>query len=327
MIKTITFFLFVSLLTIICIVSFGCSSKLSNNIVIYSSCDQVRNAAFMEMLTARFPNFNIDIIYLPTGVHGSRLLAEGINTSADIVLGLEVSHLRQVRNILANLNDYDVSYFASDLLDLHNQYLPWERFGCVIAINEVMLQNLGLPVPVSYEDLLNPIYQGLIMMPNPRSSSTGHLFLAYLINKLGEDEAYIYFDDLAKNVNTFPSSGSGVTTALLNEDIAIGFTMIHNALNEIDRGANLSLTFFEEYSPSSMSGIALTQTGSKKSAVVEVFNYLINEVSRMDKDLFSPGQVFIDFKSNREHYPADVKYKLFILEQETMERMLTRWRF
>jgi len=318
-------FLIVFVVMITVLTLSGCNKK--DSIVIYSSCDQVRNAAFMKMLSERFPNYTIDLLYMSGGAHGARLIAEGKNTHADITLGLEVSYLRQIRDILADHSDFDVSNFMPDLLDPYNMYIPWERFGCVIAINEKLLNDKGLPIPTNYEDLLNPIYRGLISMPSPRSSIGGHLFLAYFIKRMGEDAAFAYFDKLAKNVNQFSVTGSGVTTALLNGDIAIGFTLLHNAVNEIDRGADLSLTFFDGHSPSSLGGAALTRKGAKNNVAVTVFEYLITEVSIMDKQLYSPGQVFLDETGTRKHYPADIKYKLFILDQEARDRILDRWRF
>jgi len=320
------------LTTCIIVIAFfvsGCPAKAKqdNRIVIYSSCDQVRNTALLETLNAKFPDYIIDLLYLPTGTNGARLKSEGKNTEADIILGLEVSYLQQVRGILADLSSYDKSEYMLDILDTQNQYLPWERFSCVIAINENLLKEKKLPIPHSYEDLLKPQYKDLISMPNPNSSSTGHLFLAYFIDRMGEDAAYAYFDELAKNVTNFPSSGSGVSTALINGDIAIGFTMTFNAVNEIDRGANLTLTYFGEESPSSLGGVAMTLKGEKNAVVNEVFQYIITDLSKIDKSLYSPEQIYNDQAITREHYPQVIPYKLYIISPEYKEHMLSRWKY
>jgi len=303
--------------------------RTQNKVVIYSSSDQVRNSAFLEMLSARFPEYNIDIIFMPGGTHGSRLIAEGNNTHADISVGLEVSYLRQVRNILADLSEFDFRKpnFMPDLLDHENNYFPWEIISCVVAVNYDLLNELQLPIPSSYEDLLDPKYNGLISMPNPRSSSAGHIFLAFFVDKLGEEDAFDYFDKLAQNVNQFQSAGSGVMTALINRDIAIGLTVLHNAVSELSRGSKFALTFFNEQAPSSLSGATLTKRGSRNKAALGVFEYLINEVSIMDKQRFSPGRIFVDQVRSNDNYPIDVPYKLFILDQDSRDYLLDRWRF
>jgi len=304
----------------------GCGSDSENRVVIYSSSSPLRNTAIMEMLTERFPDYTIEILYFSTGAHGARLMAEGTNTEADIVLGLEVTQLRQVSDIMADLSAYNTSMFMSDLLDPNNRYLPWERFSFGIAMNEGMLTDLGLPIPTSYEDLLDPVYQGLIMMPNPRASSTGYIYLAYFIERMGEDSAFEYFDSLANNIHTFLNSGSGVATALETGEVAIGFVSLHNAVTVMGRGAPLTITFFDEYGPSSMGGIAMTKNGSENSAAVAVFEYLINEVSRMDKMYFAPGRIFVDQVTALEHYPSDIPYALITLESDFLERIQDRWR-
>jgi len=324
--KLLPIWLLAVLLTVTTFTTSGCSNK-ENNIVIYSSSDQVRNAMYMEMLTEKFPDYEIDIMYMTNGVQASRLLAEGNNTTADISISLEISYLLQLGDLLKDLSelDFDISNILPELLDSNNKYLPWEIFNGVIAINEDLLNELGIPVPTTYDELLHPRYQGLISMANPQSSSAGHIFVIYFVERMGEDQAFAFFNELALNINQFHSSGSGVTTSLLNEDIAIGFTWLHNAINEIERGANISLSFLDEYSPSSMGGIALTANGSQKSAAVEVFEYLINEVSLVDKQLYSPGKVFINQISKNTHYPSDIQHKFCIIDPERREQLLDRW--
>ena len=303
----------------------GCGGS-ENRVVIYSSSSPLRNTAILEMLTEQFPDYIIDIMYFSTGTHGARLMAEDENTEADIVLGLEITQMRQASHIMADLSDFDTSMFMPDLLDHNHRYLPWERFSFGIAMNEGMLIDLGLPIPTSYEDLLDPIYQGLIMMPDPRASSTGYMYLAYFIERMGEDEAFAYFDVLANNILTFLSSGSGVATALEDGEVAIGFVSLHNAVTVMERGAPLTITFFDEYAPSSMGGIALTEDGAKNSAALDVFEYLVNEVSRMDKMYFAPGRIFVNQITALGHYPSDIPYKLITLDPEFLARIQDRWR-
>jgi len=147
-----------------------------------------------------------------------------------------------------------------------------------------------------------------------------------MIETMGEDAAFAYFDSLASNIHTFLNSGSGVATALENGEVAIGVVSLHNAATVMGRGAPLTITFFDGQAPSSMGGIAMTQSGSENSAAVSVFEYLINEVSRMDKWYFAPGQIFVDQETSLVHYPSDLPYILLTLEPAFLERIQDRWR-
>ena len=87
---------------------------------------------------------------------------------------------------LADLSAYDVSVYVKDIRPEKNTYLPLYRNGGCIAVNTQVLADRGLELPKSYEDLLNPMYKGLISMPGPVTSGTGLMFLKSLVNAWGE---------------------------------------------------------------------------------------------------------------------------------------------
>ncbi len=97
------------------------------------------------------------------------------------------------------------------------KYLPeYINSGAIILNTQVMEKN-GLDVPTCYADLLKEEYRGLISMPNPKSSGTGYMFLKSLVNAMGEDAAFDYFDQLSENILQFTSSGSGPVTRWCRE--------------------------------------------------------------------------------------------------------------
>lgn len=67
--------------------------------------------------------------------------------------------------------------------------MPVDRYSGSVIVNTQVLADKGLPVPQSHEDLLDPMYKGLIEMPDPTASSTGYLFLKSLVNAWGEEKA------------------------------------------------------------------------------------------------------------------------------------------
>ena len=51
------------------------------------------------------------------------------------------------------------------------------------------LEQIGAPVPKSWEDLKNPAYKGELVMPDPSSSGTGYLQIAAMQKGMGEEAA------------------------------------------------------------------------------------------------------------------------------------------
>ena len=57
-----------------------------------------------------------------------------------------------------------------DFIDRAEAVYPDRIAFCV---NNEVLKAKNLPMPTSWEDLLDPVYEGEIVMPNPASSGTG----------------------------------------------------------------------------------------------------------------------------------------------------------
>ncbi|KEI13555.1 iron ABC transporter [Clostridium novyi B str. ATCC 27606] len=65
----------------------------------------------------------------------------------------------------------------------------------------------GIKKPTTIEELLNPVFKGEIVLPNPRTSGTGYTFLSYLVQTMGKEKALAFFKKLRNNVGQFTDSG------------------------------------------------------------------------------------------------------------------------
>lgn len=307
----------------------GCApSSNENTVVIYSSAEGMRNEAIMAA-HEEFPQYDIRLHYLPTGNNAARLKTEGKNSEADIVFDLEGGYTRQVSDSLASLSDVDMSIYAEDLVDATGKSVPFARESACIAVNDEVLKEKGLPVPQSYEDLLDPQYKGLICMANPKTSGTAYNFLKSLVNAYGEEEALAYFDKLAENIYQFTASGSGPINALVQGEAAIGLGLTFQAVTEINQGVPLSIHIFEEGSPWDVYSIGIIEGKQDKQAVLDVFNWLATEGVKLDNANFSADQVLRDFKGEIENYPSDIVYADMegIMDLEEKERLLKEWKY
>lgn len=306
----------------------GCKST-KEKVIIYTSAENYRIEYMWGRLEEEFPEYDILIEYMPTGNHGAKLLAEGTETVCDIVYDLEYTYLEQLakEGILADLSGYDFSVFADDV-NKSEYYMAEYRNGGAIVINRKELERLGLDAPSSYDDLLDPKYKGLISMPNPMSSGTGYMFLLAMVNELGEEEAFAYFDELAKNILQFTSSGSGPVNALVQGEAVIGVTSIGVAVNAINEGADIEIICFEEGSPYSLYGQAIIAGKEERPAVKEVFDFLYGTYAYENCEKFFPEQIFKDLTFEVENYPSDMIY--CDMNGDTAERkeyLLSKWKY
>jgi iron(III) transport system substrate-binding protein len=305
----------------------SCAKKDTNRVVIYSSLEDFRNEYVQERLNTTFPDYKIVITYLPTGNSAAKLMAEGVKTECDIVLALDTAYLEGLTDNLADLSFYSFSAFLDELVPGHRKYLPWERFGGCVAVNAGILREKGLPMPGSYEDLLNPAYKGLVSMPNPKSSSTGYMLVKSLINARGEDAAFDYFDRLSENIFQFTSSGSGPINALIQGEAGIGIGLTYHVVTVNNDGADLDILFFEEGAPYSTDGLAIIKGKEKRQAVKDVFDFLAGTVLYEDKERFSPEQILKDQAISLPNFPRAISYADMtgIEDLAEKQRILEKW--
>ena len=296
------------LVVLFCFVITGCGGKVDNKtatpkvseskkVVIFSSAEEYKNDFYSKKLKEKFPDYDIVIEYLSTGNHAAKLKAEGEKTLCDIT-------------------------------KKKKKWMPECRVGGAIILNTEVLKAKGLKAPQSYEDLLKPEYKGLISMPSPKASGTGYIFLKALVNSMGEEKAFAYFDQLSKNVLQFTSSGSGPVNALINKEVAIGLGMTAQGALKKTEGVPLEMVFFKEGSPYTFYTVAMIKGKEKNKAVKDVFDYLNSTVIEGQVQKYYPEKLYKDKDYTIKNMPENIKYadmKNNTIEEK--ERLLAKWNY
>lgn len=313
-------------LAVLCLT--GSAIAEDNRVVIFTSAEDYRNEYMQKRLDETFPDYEIVLEYMPTGNQAAKLMAEGLNTACDITFDMEYGYFPMLEQYLADLSEYDYSHFTEDMVPESKRYIPENRNGGSIIVNTQVLEAKGLEKPASYADLLKPEYKDLISMPNPKSSGTGYMFLKSLVNAMGEDEAFNYFDALAENILQFTSSGSGPVNALIQQEAAIGLGMTSQAVTAINDGAPLEIIFFEEGSPYSAYGYSMIEGKQNRQCVKEVFDFFYTTLVDEDKALFFPEPIYKDKAFEIDNYPTDILYAdMSNNTSEEKNRLLDEWAY
>jgi iron(III) transport system substrate-binding protein len=308
----------------------GCGGGNSKTVTIYSSETDYVIEYMQAELDKQFPDYDIKIEYKDTGSLVATLLAEGKETTCDIVHAVEVLSAEALdrEGLLADVSAYNTVNYLDELVVSKN-FLPELRNGGCIVVNKKILEEKGLSVPTSYEDLLKPEYKGLIVMPSPKSSGTGYMFYLNLVNVLGEEQALKYFDSLSENISQYTASGSKVVSLLVDGEAAIALGMTNNAVTKINDGAtDLNILFFSEGSPYSLyeSGIVAGKEDNK--AVQEVFKFIIETLTPGINELYYPEKLYkdIDNTSKITNFPQNIVYgDMSNYTTEQKEHLLDLW--
>lgn len=84
-------------------------------------------------------------------------------------------------------------------LDPQNRALPVDYGDVCLNYDKTYFEAEGIEPPQSLEDLLEPAYEGLLVVENPATSSPGLAFLLATIGRFGEDGYLDYWEGLVEN--------------------------------------------------------------------------------------------------------------------------------
>lgn len=319
----------ICLVLVTLLLGWNVSSENEEAIIIYSSAEQFRNDEMQKQLNEKFPELNIYVMYMPTAKAAAKIAAEGRDTDADIVVGLESAYMEKIEENLEDISDLSRLEYLDDAKATSNKYVVWERQAGSIIVNNTVLKKHNLPVPKTYEDLLNPIYKNMIAMPDPKSSGTGYFFYKNLVNVMGEEKALEYIDKLAFNVKQFTESGSGPVKLLIQQEVAIGLGLTFQAVSEKNEGNDFSIIQPEYGSPYSLTGTGLVKGRKENEDILKVFDFLINDFLIYDKEYFSPEKILKQQENRIPDYPKDIVYADMtgIEDMQEKERLLSLWKY
>lgn len=310
---------------ILIIITTGCSQN-NDSVVIYTSMEDNRNQKLKDMLKDEFTDIDVKVQSIATGNSAAKVKNEGTSIEADIILDLETAHMASLKDNFADLSDFDSSIYLEGV-NTSSNYFTWTKYTMNLIIDKKYFKEHDLEIPKTYEDLLKTEYKNLIAMPDPKTSGTGYAFFLNAVNIMGEKEALKYFKDLKKNLREFTTSGSGPTNLLKQGEIAIALGMTSQGAEAINEGYDFEIVQLKTGSPYNTTSVGIIKGRETDENVKEVFNWLINDFGRYDKENYMPDIIIKDQKVNVKNYPLNLKDANMkgIDSIDTKEKLMEVW--
>ena len=294
------------------VLGIGSAFAASERVVIYTAAEDERIAYLQEKLDAQFPDVEIVIQSLGTGQMLSKLQAEGRSSDCDIFYDLEVVNAEIILNadpdLFVELSDYDFSIYDASVTgytDRHHKYAVNGKTYGAFLVNTKILEEKGLDVPATYEDMLKPEYAELISMPNPKSSGTGYSYYNGMVTILGQDEGLAYFEALNPNIKEYTTSGSAPAKAAVRGDVAIAYGLLWQCVNYTNENEGLAVIVPEQGLAYDLFTMGMISGHEEKPAVKDVFTYLYNELNKPQCALFNPDIIYTDMPAAEiPNYPT-----------------------
>lgn len=311
----------------------GCGNT-SNRVVIYTAAEEERIEYLQKEMNAKFPQYEIVFQSIGTGALVSKLQAEGKSTECDIFYDLEATNAEIILNgnsdLFYDLSEYDFSIYDSSVTEYtknHHKYAVNGKTDGTIVVNKKVLQQNGCDVPATYDDLLKSEYKGLITMPSPKSSGTGYAFYNGLVSSMGESAALSYFGSLDANMKEYTTSGSAPIKAVNKGEVAIGVGLLWQCVDYANKNSDLEVVFLNNEASYNLFTMGIISGKEKKEAVKNVFDYLYNELNKVQCEKFNPDKIYVNQgKAEIANYPTgfseivmhgvfDFKYKQDLLDK------------
>ncbi|WNS78479.1 putative 2-aminoethylphosphonate ABC transporter substrate-binding protein [Domibacillus sp. DTU_2020_1001157_1_SI_ALB_TIR_016] len=244
-------------------------SGVSGELTVYTAIEEEVLPVYLESFEQKYPKVDVNIVRDSTGIMTAKLLAEGKNTSADVVWGIAASSLLALdqKGMLAGYTPKGADNIKDAYKD-QNEPMKWTGNTAAmtgIAVNTAELEKLGLPIPKTYEDLLDPRYKGLIVMPHPASSGTGYLTVNAWLQMMGKEKGWNYMDRLHENIGTYTHSGSKPAKMAAAGEYPIGLSIVYTAVQMKEEGAPVEVVLPEEGLGWDVEANAMIQKEDKES--------------------------------------------------------------
>lgn len=269
-------------------------------VVVYTSLETDETVEYLKLAEKELPNLDIKIIRLSTGELGARMLAERNNPQADLVWGWAVTNMDDFRDrgMLEKYKPKGWGKIPDRFKDPNGFWVAIDLYMAAFVLNTKVMAKNNLPKPAGWNDLLNPVYKGQLIMPNPASSGTGFLQVASLLEMLDPEYAnkpvkknkgWEFLEKLDKNMGQYIKSGSKPAKLTAAGEYAIGcsFAFVYSSLKK--QGFPVEMVLPQEGAGYELEANALLKGAKHKAAAKKFLDWAINESAMREYAKFKLG--------------------------------------
>lgn len=256
---------------------------LSGEITVACTADETLCAAWAQAFQAE-SGVTTNYVRLSSGEAVARFQAAGDNPEFDVWHAGPVDGFIAAsgEGILEEYSSPNAEALDDEVID-PNGYWSGVYLGALgFCSNTERLDELGVGVPESWEDLLAPELQGEIMMAHPSTSGTAFTAVWTQVERLGgQDEALGYMRDLNQNMLQYTRSGSAPAQAAGRGEVAVGIVFSHDCVSLQEEGFDaLEVSFPSEGTGYEIGGVALLNGSQNREAATAYIDWALTPAAQ-----------------------------------------------
>ncbi len=307
----------------------GGSDSASTTVDVYTHNEVDEMKSLVEDAEAA-TGLDINILRLSSAEGWARVENEAPNFGADMQWGqLESNALRGVDE------DFFEPYISPTWEDVpdafkdpEGRWYGWSYWYDLIAVNTDVMEAKGLDMPTSWADLTDPQYKGEIIMPDPGTSGTAYLMVSTILQIMGEEEGWEYFEELNKNVGQYTKSGTQPAQLVGQGEYALGITWDQAVFDRIDEGYPMEAVIPEEGVGYSLDVVWMFKGTENREAVEKLIDYIgsdegMESAAKVRSLVTKPGFEGNTEVENLEDYL--IEYDAVWADQN-QDEIMKRWR-
>lgn len=186
------------------------SGQQINVLIAYHEDVARRQAEMFESMTG----CKVSFLRMPTGEAITKLIAESDNPTVCLLAGGTVDGHQNLKDHGILTNGYtspNEEFIPEDYRDPEGYFKTLYIETVSIGVNterwEEEFADKGLPMPTTLEELLDPMYKGEIIMPDPTTSGTGYTIVSSILAAMGEEKGWEFLEALNGQIGQYTSSG------------------------------------------------------------------------------------------------------------------------
>ncbi|SHJ07627.1 iron(III) transport system substrate-binding protein [Clostridium cavendishii DSM 21758] len=182
------------------------------HLVVYVSSRDEVGRALLELFKQK-TGCTYEYMRMSTQEAVERVRAEKRDPKADVFIGgtCDAHALMKKERLSESYISRNYSGVQDRYKDNEGYWIGFEVEPLSIAVNkdrwDKEYANKGLQIPKTYEDLLNPVYKGEIVIPDANNSGTAYTMIASLVQSIGEKEARTLLKGIKANVGELTMTG------------------------------------------------------------------------------------------------------------------------
>lgn len=224
-------------------------------------------------------NAKVDFLSMSSGEVLSRVEAEAGKPMADLWFGggIDAFMAAEEKGFLESYIPKEADKLGEDFKDPDGYWIAKGLTVVGFLVDEKALEEKGLEVPRSWEDLKDPKYKGEIIMANPAISGTNYGAVKGILDMYGEEEGWDYLAKLNDNIPFYGKRGKDPEEKTIAGEFSIGIIPADKGSFDEAEKNDLTVIYPEDGIPWVPEGVAVFKNGEAADIAKAFIDFMLRD--------------------------------------------------